>query len=221
MEVIRVLEASEDWQAAEIAEISKHRALGFRLTNCTDGGEGAALTDPELISKRNLAARIGASKPEVKARMVAGIKAYWAKPCVRQEMSEKQKIIASCPEQKRIRSSRMKKLWQEKRDVLIDVQSSPDFKEAHSRRIKAAWANPEIREKMEEVNRSEASRKKKSQGATERWADPAHRALAVQKAKDRATPEYRAMMAEKTRLSWEKRRANTAAKKAALRDTIE
>lgn len=112
-------------------------------------------------------------------------------------MSAKQKALASCPAERAMRSSRMRSLWEEKKEIMLASQSAPEFRKAHSERITKAWADPEIRIKMEEVNRSPSSRKKKSDGAKQRWQDPTQRALAVENAKARATPEYRAMMAEK------------------------
>lgn len=222
MEIIRVLDSCEDWQEAEISEIKRHREQGCRLTNCTDGGEGATITDPEIAALRNARTREALADPEVRQRLSAGIAAYWvANPGAREEMSAKQKVIASCPVERAVRSSRMRDLWDGKKEIMLASQGTPEFRKAHSERIVKAWANPEIRSKMEEVNRSPASRQKKSDGAKQRWQDPEHRALAVEKAKARATPEYRAMMAEKTRLSWEKRRANAALKKLAQQETGE
>lgn len=222
MEIVRTLDPSEDWQEAEISEIRHRREQGCRLTNCTDGGEGATITDPEIAARRDQRVRAALAKPEVRQRLSVGIAAYWAaNPGARQEMSDKQKVIASCPIERAVRSSRMRGLWSEKKEILLASQATPEFRKAHSERITKAWADPEIRTKMEEVNRNPSSRQKKSDGAKQRWQDPSHRALAVKNAKARATPEYRAMMAEKTRLSWEKRRATAALKKLAQQETGE
>lgn len=222
MEIVRVLEASQNWQEAEIQEIRRHKEQGCRLTNCTDGGEGATLTDPDLVARRNSKVKAALAKPEVRQKLSDSLTAHWtANPEAREKMSAKQKALASCPAERAVRSSRMSNLWSQKKEVMLASQGTPEFRKAHSERITKTWANPEIRNKMEEVNRNPASRQKKSDGAKQRWQDPAHRALAVEKAKARATPEYRAMMAEKTRLSWEKRRATTALKKIAQQETGE
>lgn len=222
MEIVRTLEPHEDWQEAEIAEIKIHRERGCRLTNCTDGGDGAALIDPERIAWRNYRAREALKDPKVKQKIAEGIAAHWAGNTVaRKEMSEKQKAIGSTPIERAIRSARMRRLWEQDKERMLASQSTAEFRKGHSERIAKAWADPAIRSKMDEVNRNPESRKKKSEGAKHRWSDPVNRARAVEKAKARATPEYRAMMAEKTRLSWEKRRANAELKKLAQQETGE
>jgi hypothetical protein len=65
---------------------------------------------------------------------------------------------------------------------------------------------PETRQKMSEAAKARWSDPIKGERARQSASSPARRRQLSDSAYKRATPEYRAMMAEKTRLSWEKRR---------------
>ncbi|KKL54801.1 hypothetical protein LCGC14_2261760, partial [marine sediment metagenome] len=51
MSILQALEDNEDWQDAERKWIKKGREMGWRLTNCTDGGDGLVNPSEEVRQK--------------------------------------------------------------------------------------------------------------------------------------------------------------------------
>lgn len=49
--ILQSLDDSEDWQKSEIDWIKKSRDMGWRLTNCTDGGDGLVNPPQEVRDK--------------------------------------------------------------------------------------------------------------------------------------------------------------------------
>lgn len=79
--VMIILEEVEgDGCKEEIEAISLARQAGFRLTNGTDGGDGAIghKDSPETRVKRSAAARLRRHSAETKAKMSTTRKLYWA-----------------------------------------------------------------------------------------------------------------------------------------------
>lgn len=67
--ILDVLSDSDDWQKAEIEWIAKGRALGWPLTNCTDGGDGVVNLPPEIRERMTLAVRGRKASPETLIRI--------------------------------------------------------------------------------------------------------------------------------------------------------
>lgn len=105
------------------------------------------------------------------------------------------------------------------RTVSAEIGARPDVAEKRSGKMKANWSDPEKRAARMAALTSAETKKKHKEGIRAAWDDPEtaarlraglsspERRAAVSKGcKERATPEYRAMMAERTRLAWIKRR---------------
>lgn len=201
----------ERWQDVERAFIATAADRGWKLTNSTAGGEGLDYLNPEDEARyrenlsRGMAAYSRTQKgrarlmkmvsaalePEALERRNRAIRSAYQRPDVFARHSAASKEVNARPEVKASRSESGKAMWldPDKRRRILDAYASPETKAKQSARKRASWADPVTGAKMRAIHSSEETRRKKSEAA--------HR---------RATPEYRAMMAEKTRLSWERRR---------------
>lgn len=202
----------EIWQDVEREFIASAPDRGWRLTNSTAGGEGLDYRDPEDEARyrANLKRAMDAynATPEGRARMVAMQKAAhtpaakrqrnesnkrkFAEPEMRLKMAEVGREIGSRPEVIAAKSSASKSMWAnpDMRARFMEGNARPEKKAKQSARKKASWADPVVGAKLRAIHASEDVRRKKSEAA-----------------RRRATPEYRAMMAEKTRASWAARKA--------------
>ena len=126
----------------------------------------------------------------------AALRAALRTPEYREKMRGIGAEIASRPEVKAAKSEKSRAMWRDRsaRERILASFASDDCKRKQSESKIAAWSDPIVGAKLRAIHSSEEVRKKKSEAA-----------------RRRATPEYRAMMAERTRLSWEKRRARQGA----------
>lgn len=211
LEIIRQVRPDERWQDVERAEISAAIERGCRLTNSTAGGEGLDYIDPEAgaIYRAKLSATMKGlwNRPErreearqrsldawgdeeITKRRIASLKAFYDVPENKDRAGEISRAIGARPEVKAKRSSSVRKSWEgDDGDNRRRNIASGDHNKRLVESALAKWADPIKRDQLHQALRRPEVRAKQSQ-----------------RAKDRATPEYRAMMAEKTRLSWEKRR---------------
>ncbi|WP_349573117.1 GIY-YIG nuclease family protein [Azotobacter salinestris] len=211
LRILHTMRVGEDWRECERAWIAKGLENGWPLTNSTLGGEGLDYLDPadEAKYRANLAAAMKRYRDshkwaEDQARMTNAAKSgenltrrneAIARSAKRPEFIERMRCVNSeinaRPEVKRKKSSKSKAMWADQgmRARVEKALSSPECKAKQSAARAAAWADPETGARLRELHSSEEVRANKSAAA-----------------KARATPEYRAMMADKTRLSWEKRR---------------
>jgi len=67
--ILQSLEDNEDWQKAEIQWIKRGKKLGWRLTNCTDGGDGL-VNPPEEVKKKIAKTWIGRKHSEKTKRLI-------------------------------------------------------------------------------------------------------------------------------------------------------
>lgn len=208
LRVIRVVQPNENWRLVEQEEIAKAIANGCRLTNLTKGGDGVEWATPELreawLESRSRHSR--ALWSERGNEMAAKIAASRRLPDARAKTAEAARLMHSDPEFKRLH-----------RRATLQAFEKPEVRERLSKASRASWAaNKEERCSAVFVPETRA---KMSASAKARWSDPIKaeaaraanrssekRLLLSESAKRRSTPQYRAMMAEKTRLSWEKRR---------------
>jgi hypothetical protein len=209
--ILHEVQAGERWQDIEREFIASAPERGWRLTNSTAGGEGLDYLNPEDEAryranlKRAMAAfnaspagkarmrRMieAALEPEALVRRNEAIRTAYENPEVIERTRKANTEINARPEVKAARSRAGESMWRdpEVRSRLMEAYSSPETKAKQSARKKASWADPVVGAKLRAIHSSEEVRRKKSDGA-----------------KRRSTPEYRAMMAEKTRASWEARR---------------
>lgn len=120
-------------------------------------------------------------------RRVERQRAAYDRPGMREQASRVARDINSRPAVKAAKSAGSKAMWEDpaKRAKLIKSFGSPETKAKQSQKKRAAWADPHVGARLRALHSSEETRRKKSEGA-----------------KRRATPEYRAMMAERTRAAW-------------------
>jgi predicted GIY-YIG superfamily endonuclease len=214
--VLQEVGEDEDWRQVEREWISSAIASGWPLTNSTAGGEGPDYIRPEdreryrenhrAAMERYRASPQGAAQlermllaarsPEVVAKRSESIRKACRAPEYRERMRAVGSEVAARAEVKAAKSSKSRAMWEdpEKRARFMASFSSDECKKKQSEAKRSAWADPVIGAKFREIHSSDEARRKRSEAA-----------------KRRATPEYRAMMAERTRLSWEKRRARQGA----------
>lgn len=201
----------ERWQDVEREYIATAEGKGWRLTNSTAGGEGLDYLNPEDEARyrANLKRAMGTYnatpegqaklrrmiaatlEPEALARRNAAIRATKERPEFREKMIGVSREINARPEVKAAKSKAAKSMWRDPdmRARFMAGNATPEKKAKQSTAKKASWADPVVGARLRAIHSSEEVRHKKSEAA-----------------KRRATPEYRAMMAEKTKASWEARR---------------
>jgi hypothetical protein len=185
--------ALDDWQAREKYWIAFYRASApDRLTNHTDGGEGAAGFIPT---------------EETRAKMSAINKARYASEEERRLTGEHVRRALADPEWRKSQSDRQKALWAdpEERAVRIAAQRS-------------AAANPEVRLRKSEAakrswtpERAAAESESRRQRALKQWSDPERRRAHSERLKEVCSTD-----AAKQRLA-ESREACQSAEAAAKR----
>lgn len=214
LEIIREVAHAERWQDVEREEIAAALARGCRLTNSTLGGEGLDYIDPE-------------DDAAYRANLSASLKRLWSSPERREEARQRSVALHADPEISGRRATSLRDFYKIPENkarasaIASEVNSRPEVKAKKAKSVAQSWVGSD--ERRAGIANGEHNRKL-SESAKARWSDPELRAQALdainseaarakksQRAIERATPEYRAMMAEKTRLSWEKRRQKTAA----------
>lgn len=199
----------ERWQDVERAFIASAGERGWKLTNSTAGGEGL-----DYIHQ--------ADKDRYLANISAAMKELWNTPERREEARQRSLKSWADPEiaERRIASLRATGATNEFKDKMsaasIEINARADVKAAKSASMKAMWADPD-RSVNNRAGLSNAdTRTKMSASAKARFEKPGAKAFlstaqrrqnVANGCKARSTPEYRAMMAEKTRQSWIKRKA--------------
>lgn len=211
--VLREVADGERWQEVEREVIASAETNGWRLTNTTAGGEGldyrdedakasyaetqrrATLTshreNPHLVAALIAEAMRVAKDPDIVARRSESIRLSYKREDVRAKNAAARADIAARPEVKAAKSAATAAAWQrqEYREAIIAARNDPTFVAEQGARLKSRWVDPEAREKMMQS----------------RWS-PEKRAAQAEVIRQRSTPEYRAMMAEKTRAAWAKRK---------------
>lgn len=150
--VIEVIPAGGDWQEAERHWISYFRSIGCRLTNLTDGGEGASgFKQPphigEMTADRN-------SEPWFIKRVTAGIarhksknpefwKSHYAKVS---ERNKRESFISVCAEGQRLYYTK-----------------NPDRAKDTSERMKAWWADNDNKESTSQKLRDSYTPERRSE----------------------------------------------------------
>lgn len=211
VEILEKIPVGQSWREVERRWIREGRDKGWPLTNSTSGGEGLDYLREEdrnaylanlkssLERYRNTAKgrehflrfKAASRTPEVNERRAESIRESSKNPDYIEKMKSVNLEIGSRPEVKLKRSAKAMENWSDPsvRKKRMEAFSSPEVKGIQSEKRKAAWADPVLGAKLREIHNSPEVRARKSKSA-----------------KNRATPEYRAMMAEKTRLAWAARR---------------
>lgn len=115
------------------------RDKGVRLTNKTDGGEGASGYNP---TKRERA---------LKSKQ---LRARWANPAMRAYHSSRMKALHEDPEYRAAQAERLKKSWEDEdhrrlaaSERLTEAWADPEFRKAQVALRYARWADPENKAK--------------------------------------------------------------------------
>lgn len=214
--ILEEVQPGKDWRAVEREWIQRAQSAGWPITNSTAGGEGLDYIDPDAkaayIANLRAAMKLRASTPEgraqianmkaasmtqeVHARRALGMKAAWNDPIKRARMAEALERMRINPSAKAKRSVTAKAHWAANRDAIVANMWTPEVREKHRAAKKAAWTDPETRERL--MNRwTPEARAKQAEELTQRQAK-------IQAAR---TPEVRAKQAAALKATWAKRKA--------------
>jgi hypothetical protein len=206
--ILHTVSDGERWQDIEREFISSAGSRGWRLTNSTAGGEGLDFRDPadqaawrkKLSEKHKKIWGTDERRAEAKARSLKA----WADPEITARRLTSSKSAHHRPD---VKARNL--------EVLAEIRANPISQKKKSEAIKANWADPIAGDKRRIALASEDCRSKMSGAAQSRWVDPVKsekllaifgtsesRAKRSDAAKRRSTPEYRAMMAAKTKAAW-------------------
>lgn len=214
----------ETWKMVERERIAHYRALGCRLTNGTDGGDGATdMSDAQKLAISERGKAIYRDHPEKRKAISDRMKLKWEDPvyralhleavqeaCRTPEFREKisvlKKEMMSNPEARKRQSEIMTELckseeWRLDRHAKAKASRDTDeYRSRMSERSKSHWAREEYREKMSKV--------------AGEWAkDPelkAKRSAAIKEAQ--SSPEFRKMKSDQMKAVWARRKAAKDAK---------
>lgn len=185
----------------------------------------AAMRTPEAIANRSRAARERFADPKVRADHAAKMAEVWSRPQARKEQSKRTKESWANPEIRAERIASLRETYatpemKAKMSVVnSEINSRPEVLAKRSQFMKDNWADSTASSTRREALASDEVRSRMSESAKKRWSDPEKsktirerfaseetRLKKAEAARRRATPEYRASMAEKTRQSWIRRR---------------
>lgn len=211
MAILRHVQPGECWASAEREEIARALARGERLTNSTAGGDGVDPIDATVAAEWSRKKRANGERiwrdPEIRRKMVDSIRVAKAResaaiaeasrkmhavPGFREKHAEATRAALADPTTKQRMANASKAKWGDDayRTIRLATSSAPETKAKQSAAAKRRWSDPVKREAALAANQSPERRAKLSAAASAR-----------------VTPEYRLLMAEKTRLSWEKRKS--------------
>lgn len=176
---------------------------------------------PEAVLRRRAASARRFENPAYRLRHSEHMASIWSTPERRQEAKERAIALHSNPEIVERRMASIKAAHQ-RPDVKIrmaaargEVASRPEVQQKKSEKLRQSWADPDASAKRRAALSSDECRTKMSESAKRKWQDPSkiEKLLATRStpefhkkisdlAKKRATPEYRAMMAAKTKAAW-------------------
>lgn len=206
--ILHTVVDGERWQEIEREFIASAVSRGWRLTNSTAGGEGLDFLDPvadaawrkKLSDKHKTIWNTDERRAEASQRSLKS----WADPEVTERRLRSSKLAFANPD---IKARNL--------EVLAQIRADPVSQKRKSNSLKANWADPQAGQKRRVALASDECRTKMSGAAQNRWIDPVKsqkilaifaapesRAKRSSAAKKRSTPEYRAMMAAKTKAAW-------------------
>lgn len=165
IEVDRKLLDGECWKAAEVERIAHYKALGCKLTNSTDGGDGEGPLPDHVREGLSQGTKNYFSAPEARQRHSAMMKRLCSDPEWLAERTAAVKATRSTPEWKAKQSALSKALW-----------ADPAYRAKMKAGRSALYSDPEYRRKISEANRKAYAdpelRSRKSEQARAAWAQP-------------------------------------------------
>ena len=187
--VLAEIDDNEDWQQVERHFIASGKALGWKLTNSTPGGEGGGWlhADDKAAWIEKVSESVRA--PEVRERISRGVSKAYENPCVRDRAANRQRLRWKDPAYRAQVSA-----------LMSDAMSTPENKKKTSERGKSLMAMPGARaavsQKMKAYCATDQGKRARSQIAS----DPAFReARRMDQARNWSDPAYRErLMSAKT-----------------------
>ena len=111
----------------EVELIDKLRRLGADLTNTTEGGEGATITDPAAKQRHRESIKAALARPEVRERLSASIRAGLADPAVRARRNQAISAAWSRPEARARKSAASKAAAAGRRTAVLCASTGARF----------------------------------------------------------------------------------------------
>ncbi len=167
---IDVVTDATSWKDVERERIQHYRALGCRLTNTTDGGDGETILSEGQRAALSLRQKTLYADPERRARISERMKQLWADPVYAQKhiasvksacagedyrnsLSQRTKAQMACPEIRSRQSEMMKGKcqdpeWLAQRTEKMKNSHDAEYRVALSIRAKAQWSDPQYRKAM-------------------------------------------------------------------------
>lgn len=140
--ILMTLPNGEKWGHFEQFFIASAKTMRLRLTNSTDGGDGAALTSPEAESRRNASVLTALAKPEVREKISAGVIASYDKNGRREQKRAESRAVWKNPEYiAKVAAS------------LATTNARPDVKERRRLVAKETVNRPEVKAKLAQKTR--------------------------------------------------------------------
>jgi hypothetical protein len=134
--------------------------------------------DPEFRVRALEALNRFANDPDVRKRRSDSLRRFYRDPAARQKAATILAEINARPDVQKKRAAARKRLWADARyrERMLSLLRSEEFRAAQSERLKARWADPSAREKMEarwtpEKRRAQADRVRQTNARTRN--DPA------------------------------------------------
>lgn len=149
--VLKELPDGSHWQAAEIEEISRQRALGNDLTNATSGGDGFPDLDKETLRKRTLSRMLWLERN--KEQFLATLAASHARPDARESHRQGAKSAWSDPVKREnmLAAMRTPEALARRAEATKRRNANPEFATRHRETMKRISAEPEGRERMKKA----------------------------------------------------------------------
>jgi hypothetical protein len=181
--VIESLDEAEAAYDAEIRWISDLRRYGHRLTNATDGGEGWRFNPwaiPHLREKMLAGQKRAREDPAYLERVSDYWRSFWSDQANRDAQSVRITAYFSDPKNRQLTSE------------ATQLGMTPEVLERVSAGIRAAWQDPEKRERWLAALRSPEERARRSVSMIQFMEDPANRQRVSDVMKEKwSNPEFR------------------------------
>jgi hypothetical protein len=174
-----------DWKDVERGYIAHGLRSGLRLTNTAAGGESFDWLDPvkyrKFLDKQSERMRANRSDPTWNERL---LNAHRSESCL-QKRRLTSKAAWEDPAYRAEQSERMKASWNDaesgsrRRSALASKESREKLSQSHKARLATEEGRQAHRARQSAVMASDSVRKKLSDAAKARWADPAKRAAVL------------------------------------------
>lgn len=219
--VLEVCASADDLNEAEIFHIAAFRAMGMKLLNLTDGGDGVLghkFTDEARAKMSAVWERRFEEDPGARDRLINQSRGYWAKPESLEKQRQKMLGTKQTPESvaKTSAAHRGAKRSPESKARMAAAAAArweaPGYREKQVAAQKAAKSSPEAKAKAAEwaklaskdSHRTPEYRGKQSAAAKKQWDEEARAKKSDAVTRLSENPEYIAKLSKARKLWWEK-----------------